>query len=406
MAQGSLIRTIDTSIWNPPSPDPSGIAYIPGTNRLLVSDAEVDEIPTLFQGSNLFESSITGSLIRTGTTQAYSSEPAGLDINPANGHLFVSDDNPDRVFELSSGSDGLYGTSDDVIVRTIALRTLFNINDPEGVAYNALNNTLLIAGGLDDTIYEISLPSSGTPQLVNTINATALGVTDPEGIEFDPDTGYIYLVGVPRNNIAVFTLNGTLVQTINFSATNLRKPAGLALAPSTQDSSSKSLFIVDRRVDNNINPDENDGGIYEVQLPPPPINQPPSVNAGDNQEIVSTASATLDGTVSDDGLPNGTLTTSWTKVSGPGTVTFGNANDVDTSASFSAPGTYQLQLAADDSALTGSDLVEVVVSPLPPTNVAPSVNAGDDQTVVFTSPATLDATVADDGLPNPPGALT
>ena len=32
--------------------------------------------------------------------------------------------------------------------------------------------------------------------------------------------------------------------------------------------------------------------------------------------------AALNGTVTDDGLPNNTLTITWSKVSGPGTVTF------------------------------------------------------------------------------------
>jgi hypothetical protein len=37
----TLLNTIDTSRWSPPSPDPSGLAYDPATNRLLVSDGEV-----------------------------------------------------------------------------------------------------------------------------------------------------------------------------------------------------------------------------------------------------------------------------------------------------------------------------------------------------------------------------
>jgi hypothetical protein len=44
--------------------------------------------------------------------------------------------------------------------------------------------------------------------------------------------------------------------------------------------------------------------------------------------------------------------------------------------------------------------------PPPPTNTAPHVNAGLDQTVTLPADAILDATVTDDGLPNPPGAVT
>ena len=53
------------------------------------------------------------------------------------------------------------------------------------------------------------------------------------------------------------------------------------------------------------------------------------VNAGADQTITLPATAALAGTASDDGLPTppGTVTTTWSKLSGPGTVTFGKAND-------------------------------------------------------------------------------
>jgi hypothetical protein len=38
----------------------------------------------------------------------------------------------------------------------------------------------------------------------------------------------------------------------------------------------------------------------------------------------------------------------WTTNSGPGTVTFGNAAQTNTTANFSAPGIYTLELSADD----------------------------------------------------------
>jgi hypothetical protein len=50
-------------------------------------------------------------------------------------------------------------------------------------------------------------------------------------------------------------------------------------------------------------------------------------------------------------------------VSGPGTVTFGNPSQVDTTASFGTAGTYVLRLTADDSALSASDDVTVTVNP-------------------------------------------
>ena len=133
--------------------------------------------------------------------------------------------------------------------------------------------------------------------------------------------------------------------------------------------------------------------------------QRPNVAAGPDQSISMGAGALLDGSVSDDGLPNppGVLATNWSLISGPGTVTFVDANAVDTTATFSAIGTYTLRLTADDSELTASDEVEITVMS---NQSAPTVDAGPDQAISILNPATLDGTVADDGLPNPPGALT
>ncbi|MGD8262131.1 MAG: hypothetical protein PVG70_03285 [Desulfobacterales bacterium] len=92
-------------------------------------------------------------------------------------------------------------------------------------------------------------------------------------------------------------------------------------------------------------------------------NLPPIVDAGTDQVVYLPANATLDGTVSDDGLPNppAAFTTTWSQISGPGTVVFGDVAQVDTTASFSAAGTYVLRLTANDGDLEASDEVTVVV---------------------------------------------
>ena len=95
-------------------------------------------------------------------------------------------------------------------------------------------------------------------------------------------------------------------------------------------------------------------------------NHAPTVNAGPDQSMTLPAAANLDGTVTDDGLPSGgTLTTTWSKFSGPGTVTFGNSALVDTTASFSTSGSYSLKLLASDGSLSASDYVTVTVNPVP-----------------------------------------
>jgi hypothetical protein len=70
---------------------------------------------------------------------------------------------------------------------------------------------------------------------------------------------------------------------------------------------------------------------------------------------------TLAGTISDDTQPSppAVCMAAWSKVSGPGTVTFGNSSSASTTATFSTAGTYVLQLTASDSVLTATSNVTV-----------------------------------------------
>jgi hypothetical protein len=117
-----------------------------------------------------------------------------------------------------------------------------------------------------------------------------------------------------------------------------------------------------------------DGVDVTVSNAPPPVNQAPTVAAGDDQTLELPATATLDGTVSDDGLPAGsTLSSTWSEFSGPGTVTLGDPGDVDTTATFSEAGTYVLHLTATDGDLSTTDDVTVTVTDPPPPPPASSL---------------------------------
>jgi len=143
--------------------------------------------------------------------------------------------------------------------------------------------------------------------------------------------------------------------------------------------------------------------------PAAPQNQAPITDAGANQSItLPNNSVNLLGQVTDDGLPNppSQVTVLWSKKDGNGTVTFSSPNSLATTATFSNSGTYTLTLTASDNELQSSDDVVITVNPEAQNNIAPTVNAGPDQTITLPSSATLSATASDDGLPNPPAQLT
>lgn len=114
------------------------------------------------------------------------------------------------------------------------------------------------------------------------------------------------------------------------------------------------------------------------------------------------ASLQLDGIIKNslgDDYPARKLNIQW---SGDG-VDFGDTDKMlNTVANFEKNGVYRLTLTAvnkDDETRTASASVQITV------NEAPVVEAGFNQVIVLPAEAILDATVSDDGLPNPPGAL-
>ena len=117
---------------------------------------------------------------------------------------------------------------------------------------------------------------------------------------------------------------------------------------------------------------------YTEGLPAPTTNQSPIVSAGSNQTITLLSTANLTGTASDDGLPSSSsLTTTWSMISGPGTVIFSNVSSLNTTAAFLTSGTYVLQLSASDSALTSTSNVTIAVNSAQSSDTqAPTVPTG------------------------------
>ncbi|MCI0493342.1 MAG: DNRLRE domain-containing protein, partial [Planctomycetes bacterium] len=96
---------------------------------------------------------------------------------------------------------------------------------------------------------------------------------------------------------------------------------------------------------------------------------PPRVYAGPDQILQLPNAATLNGMITVDPTIPATVTTRWTVVSGPGTVTFSNSSSPSATSVFSTAGTYVLRLTASDGETEVADEVSIVVQA-----VAPSPN--------------------------------
>ncbi len=117
------------------------------------------------------------------------------------------------------------------------------------------------------------------------------------------------------------------------------------------------------------------------------IQEPLQVSAGSDQTIELPADLLLDGTV-----PS-TSTSIWSQISGPGTATFVNSNDEDTTVDFDLPGIYVLRLTVNDGGLTAFDELTV------------TVNQGDGPGDVTTIKEVRVSTNSDDAEEKPDGKV-
>ncbi len=278
----SPVQTIQTSLWLPPSPDPSGIAYDIVNDRLIIVDSEVNET-VLYSGVNIWTSTRLGEETPSGTTFAWggvlSDEPTGASYDPATGTLFVSSDDDSRVYVVRAGADGVFGTQDD-LVRMIFTEFLFGLTDTEDPAFDPASGDLFVLDGVGGDVYRIDPVNGVFGDGDDTASSWAIGnlVTDAEGLAIHPARNTVLVGERNGNRILEFDKNGTLIQTIDMSGINgLDSISGLTVAPASNNSGQWNLWIVDRKVDNDSNPSENDGTIYEVSVPWG-VNLPPVVD--------------------------------------------------------------------------------------------------------------------------------
>jgi Carbohydrate binding domain/SdiA-regulated len=284
---GTLVQTIDTSSWNPASPDPSGMAYVPIDDRLVVTDGEVEEVTGAgWHNANVWFATRSGTVLSTmdvTTAVKPNKEPVGAAYDSSTNQLYLSkDSSPGKVWIYQRQADGSF-----VQIHYFELRS--SVADAEGLAFDPVSQTLFIADGTSKEVWKQNRGPDNTfgtaDDVVSSFDTLALGQPDPEGIEFDEVTGNLWIVSNSTTaSLLEVTPAGVPVSTTSLSfIPGLNSPAGLTVATSSTGTG-RSIWICDRGVDNGSNPNENDGRIYEVTLvegeppPPPPPPPPPGSN--------------------------------------------------------------------------------------------------------------------------------
>jgi hypothetical protein len=266
----AVVNVVQTSDWNKPSPDPMGLTYRKSTQTIFVVDSEVEETP-LFQGTNVWEMTRSGTVVNTGSTTDFSVEPTDIAFRPKTLRMFVSDDDEDRIFDVNIGPDKKMGTPDDV-VRGFSTRP-FDSQDAEGLGYGL--KILFIADGVDQRIYKLRPGPNGFfdgvapggDDRVTHFGTARLGIQDPEDVEYDPVSDHLFIVSRFDSTVAETTRGGVLITTYDLTESEIRQPAGVAIGKSSTGTG-RSVYVADRGFDNDLHPNENDGRIFEYRRSP------------------------------------------------------------------------------------------------------------------------------------------
>ncbi|MFP5370439.1 MAG: hypothetical protein ACLGI3_06785, partial [Actinomycetes bacterium] len=295
--------------WGAPSPDPSGIAYDPVNRRLVITDGEVEETP-LYAGANLFLSTLDGRQDPAsigGTSLPWSKEPVGAAFRASDGHLLVSDDDADRVFDVAPGGDGVPGTGDDTVTSfstrgVLGTEASDNNGDAAGLALTVAAGHLFVVDGTSAEVYDYGPGPDGrfdgVGDTVTSFDMRRHGAVDPEGIEVHPGRGTLFVLDGGSQTIYEVDRQGALVNTIGIASARAVKAAGMTFAPASNGSGAQNIYLVARGVDNDTDPSENDGRLFEfaVDLPPLPVAAPnaaPTAAAGPDSVVTRPAAASL-----------------------------------------------------------------------------------------------------------------
>ncbi|MBW8863853.1 MAG: cadherin-like domain-containing protein, partial [Verrucomicrobia bacterium] len=322
-----------------------------------------------------------GGLVKWGGSSTQTSQPPTATAQ----NITLAENSSTNV--TLTGTDPQGGTLSFTLLTTPAHGTVSGT--PPSVTYQPATNyfgsdafTFKVSNGITNsapatislTVTQVYYPPTASSQSLTNFEDTALPVTLAG---YDPQGYALTFTGLSQP--AHGTLNGTAPNLTYHPATN---------------------YFGNDAFTFRVNDGVSNSAVAAISITNKPVDDSPVVVAGGNQLIIlPTNYVQLAGSVTYDSFPGTVDTVTWSKVSGPGGVTFSNPSNIMTAATFSTNGVYRLRLYASDSFLSESDDLWVTV------DAPPTVSAGLAMTNTFPGSISLPGSASDDGLPTN-GTLT
>ena len=252
------------------STDIAGIAYHPPSGHLYLADSEINELPAIFNGDNLFETSLSGDHVFR-EIASNNTEPTGITYNEFDGYFYVTNDTGSKTvtrYDMNLNNPLLViSTKDDVS----------SAKDPEGITSDPATGFLYVSDGNGGGRQVLTYNSNLEFQSVFSVSSQ---MSDAEGIAYHQPSNHLFLVDGSQDMIFEYTLNGNFVEEYDIKGFSPapKSPQGLTFAPTSNpfdDPNALSLYIADGMKDNFA-----DGRVFEAVIgdPTPPGNLPPTTS--------------------------------------------------------------------------------------------------------------------------------
>jgi gliding motility-associated-like protein len=345
------------------------VATITNDNSATVS------ISNLTEGTYVFRLTVTDNSGATATDDvAVTVMPAAVNQPP------VANAGADKTITLPLNTITLFGSGSDPD-GTVLTYAWTKTSGPAATLTNQSTNNLTLTDLVQGT-YGLRLTvtdedgATDFDDVIIVVNAVAANQTPTANAGADKTitlpTSALNLSGSgsdPDGTIAAYSWVKVSGPTVTLGVTNL---ATLSLTNLLE-----GVYVFRLEVEDDDGASDTDD--VKVTVLPGTVNQPPAISAGaDKSLFLPTNSVVISGSASD---PDGSVTTIWTKVSGPASATLLNENTTVLTVSDLVEGVYVFRLTGtDDDGATAFDEVKVTVNP-EATNQPPTANAGPDKSI-------------------------
>jgi hypothetical protein len=308
---------------------------------------------------------VKNNIIQGFVTNGFRSGSLGLIVNSSFSHnnLYQNGDNVNLFPAWASGSTLPAGT----VLNNLSVNPLF----VSATNFNLQSTSPLINVGINVGLpYNGAAPDLGYAEYAGVTNAPPAANAGPDQTIAIP-TSLVSLTGSGTD------ADGTIT---TYLWTKVSGPAGPVITNPGSALTTVTGFTTPGTYQFELKVTDNNGAVGKDTMIVTLTNAAPTANAGPNETIIlPTSLVNLAGSGTD---TDGTITAYlWTKIAGPaGPVITNPASAITTITGFTAMGTYLFELKVTDNyGAVGRDTMEVIVNPDP--NIAPTANAGTNQTI-------------------------